>query len=68
MRPDEGTYLAHRQGNPLLGLLPGEDAHFRVWREHRGLHGHGVGMRRDIIRQDQYGRVAIVHEIARQAR
>jgi hypothetical protein len=24
-------------------------------------------MRRDIIRQDQYGRVAIVHEIARQA-
>ena len=61
-------YLAHRQGNPLLGLLPREHAHFGVWREHRGLHGDGVRMRRDIIRQDQYGRVAIVHEIARQAR
>jgi hypothetical protein len=59
MCPEEGTYLAHRQGNPLLGLLPREHAHFGVWREHRGLHGDGVRMRRDIIRQDQYGRLAI---------
>src|SRR5206468_8790270 len=48
MRPKEGTNLAYRQGNPLLGLLPRKDAHFRVRREHRGLHGHGVRMRRDI--------------------
>jgi len=40
--PEEGTYLAHRQGNPLLGLLPREHAHFGLWREHRGLHGDGV--------------------------
>src|SRR2546422_996579 len=39
MCPEEGTYLAHRQGNPLLGLLPREYAHFGLWREHRGLHG-----------------------------
>src|SRR5207253_405275 len=65
MCPEEGTYLAHRQGNPLLGLLPREHAHFGPWREHRGLHGHGVRMRRDIIRQDQYGRLTIAHEIAR---
>ena len=24
MRPQEGAYLAHHQGNPFLGLLPGE--------------------------------------------
>src|ERR1700687_2673457 len=64
MCPKEGTYLAHRQGNPLLGLLPREDAHFGIWREHRGLHGDGVGMRRDIIRQDQDGRLAMANEIA----
>src|ERR1700730_2323870 len=64
MCPEEGTYLAHRQRNPLLGLLPREHTHFGVWREHRGLHGDGVRMRRDIIRQDQYGRLAIAHEIA----
>src|SRR5258706_5904184 len=28
MRPEEGTYLAHRQGNSFLGLLPREHAHF----------------------------------------
>src|SRR6202049_664561 len=64
MRPEEGSYLAHRQGNPLLGLLPREHAHFGLWREHRCLHGDGVRMCRDIIRQDQYGRLAIAHEIA----
>src|SRR6266487_6715593 len=63
MRPEEGTYLAHRQGNPLLGLLPWEHAHFGLRREHRGFHGDSVRMRRDIIRQDQYGRPAIAHEI-----
>ena len=47
--------LAHRQGNPLLGLLPREHAHFGVWREHRGLHGDRIRMHRNVIRQDQYG-------------
>ena len=56
--------LAHRQRNPLLGLLPRKHTHFGLWREHRGLHGHGVRMRRDIIRQDQYGCLAIAHEVA----
>src|SRR5882672_4197755 len=65
MCPEEGTYLAHRQGNPLLGLLPREHAHFGLRREHCALHGDGVWMRRDVIRQDQYGRLAIAHEIAR---
>ncbi len=64
MRSEEGTYLAHRQGNPLLGLFPGEHAHFGLRSEHRGLHGDGVWMRRDIIGQDQYRRLAITHEIA----
>src|SRR5216683_3520978 len=64
MSPEEGTNLAYRQGNPLLGLLPREHAHFGIWREHRGLHGDGIRMRRDIIRQDKYGRLAIAHEIA----
>ena len=57
--------LAHCQGNPLLGLLPREHAYFGFGREHRGLHGHGVRMRRDIVRQDEHGRLAIAHEIAR---
>src|SRR5438105_4520829 len=65
MRPEEGTYLAHRQGNPLLGLLPREHADFGLRREHRGLHGDDVRMRGDIVGQDQYGRLAIAHEIAR---
>src|SRR5580658_8492363 len=64
VRPEEGMYLAHRQGNPLLGLFPREYAHFGLWREHRGLHGDGVRMRRDIIRQDLYRRLAIANEIA----
>jgi hypothetical protein len=57
--------LAHRQGNPLLGLLPREHAHFGLRRQHRGLHRHGIGMGRDIIGEDQDGRLAIAHEIAR---
>ena len=43
--------LAHRQGNPLLGLFPGEDAHFGFRREHRALHGDGVWVRGDLVRQ-----------------
>jgi hypothetical protein len=65
MRAEEGTYLAHGEGNPLLGFLPREHAHFALRREHRGLHGDGVRMRGNIIRQDQDGRLAIAHEIAR---
>ena len=56
--------MAHRQGNPLLGLLPWVHAHFGLRREHRGLHGDGVRMRRDIVRQDQDGRLTLTHEIA----
>ena len=68
MRPKERPYLAHRQGNPLLGLLPREYAHFGLRREHRALHDDGVRMRRHVIRQDQYRRPAIAHEIARHRR
>src|SRR5512144_2148153 len=64
MRPEEGTYVAHRQGNPLFGFLPRENAHFGLWRKHRGLHGDGVGMGGDIVRQDQDGRLALAYEIA----
>src|SRR5262249_20292166 len=28
MRPEERTYMAHREGNPLLGLLPRVHANF----------------------------------------
>ena len=56
--------LAHCQRNPLFGLFPGEDAHFGIRREHRALHGGGVGVRRDIVRQDQDRVLATTHEIA----
>src|SRR5437763_17196726 len=65
MRPEKGTYLAYRQRYPLLGLLPRKHADFGLWREHRGLHRDGVWMRRNIIRQDQYRRLAVAAEIAR---
>ena len=65
MRPEEGAHVAHRFGNLFLGLLPRVDAHFRLRRETRALHGDGVGVRRHIVRQDQDGRLAVVHEIAR---
>ena len=46
MRPKEGMYLAHGQGNSLPGLLPGKNAHFGVGREHRGGRGdHDLGRR-----------------------
>src|SRR5438477_215444 len=58
-------HLAYRQRDSLLGLLPGKHADFGLRREHRGLHGDGVWMRRNIIGQDQYRRLAIADEIAR---
>src|SRR5690349_9040147 len=36
MRAHERTNLAHRQRNPVLGLLPRIEAHFGFRREHRG--------------------------------
>ena len=56
--------LAHRQGNPLFGFFPGEHAHFGFRREHHALHGNGVRMGRNIVRQDQYRGLATAHEIA----
>src|SRR5580700_5834641 len=63
--PKEGVDLAHGQWNPFLWLFPREHAHFSLWREHRGLHGDSVRMRRDIIRQNQHRCLAMAHEIAR---
>src|SRR6516164_2316927 len=68
MRPEEGTYLAHCQGNPLFGLLPRKYTHFRLRREHGGLHGDRIWMCWYIIREDQYGRLAIADEIARHSK
>ena len=59
------TDLADRERNALLRLLPRKQADFGVRRQHRGLHGDRVGMRRDIVGQDQHRRLAIAHEIAR---
>src|SRR5947209_4121700 len=52
MRLQKGPYLADRQWNALLGLLPGIDAYLGPRGQHRGLHCHRVWMRRDIVRQD----------------
>ena len=38
MRPEEVAHLAHRVGNQVLGLLPGVDAYFGLWREAHHLH------------------------------
>src|SRR5208282_1782498 len=64
MRLEEGMNLAHRQGNPLFGLFPGEDAHFGFRSEHRALDGDGVRVRGDIVGQDQDRVLATTHEIA----
>src|SRR5712691_5604468 len=53
MRPEEIAHLAHRVGNQVLGLLPGVNAYFGLRREAHNLHGHGVWVRRDVVRQDQ---------------
>ena len=65
MRPEELAHVAHRLGDQVLGILPGVDAHLGLRRETHGLHGHGVRVRRDVVRQDQYRRLAGAHEIAR---
>src|SRR6266700_7229138 len=64
MRLEEGMNLANRQGNPLFGLFPGEDAHFGFRREHRALDGDGVWVRGDLVRQHQDRVLATTHEIA----
>ena len=65
MRAHERTYLPHRQGNSFLRLLPGENAHFGVWREHRALHGDGIGMGGDFVRQDEDRILAATDELTR---
>ena len=45
--------MAQRLGGLLRGLLPGVDAGLGVRREGRGFHGHRIGMRRDVVGQDQ---------------
>jgi hypothetical protein len=52
-------------GNQILGVLPGVDACFGLRRETHGLHGHGVRVRRDVVRQDQDRRLAGAHEVVR---
>ncbi len=65
MRAQERAHLAHGEGNALLGLLPGKHRHLGFRREHRGLHGDRVGMRRNVVGHDQHRRLAVAHEIAR---
>jgi hypothetical protein len=64
VRPQEGAYLAHRQRDPLLRLLPREHAHLGLRSKHGAFHGDGVGMRGNVVGQDQYGRLAVAHEVA----
>jgi hypothetical protein len=64
MRSEEGTNLTHCQWYPLFGLLPREHAYFSVRRQHCGLHGDGVRVRRNVIRQDQYRCLTIAHKVA----
>ncbi len=55
--------MAHRLGNQVHGIFPGINTHFGLWREFDRLHGHGVRMRRDIIRQDQNRGLTVAHKI-----
>jgi hypothetical protein len=55
MRPEEAAHVAHRLLNVVRGVLPRVEAHFSLGRQTRGLHGDGVRVRRDVVRQDQYG-------------
>jgi hypothetical protein len=50
--------MAHRLGNLVLGLLPRVEAHVGIRRETHDLHGHGVRVRGDVVRQYQYGPLA----------
>ena len=63
MRFEEGMNLAHRQRDSLLGFLPGEDAHLGFWCKHRALHGDGVWVRGNFVRQDQDRILATPHKI-----
>ena len=53
MRPEEVAHMAYCLGNQVLGIFPGVDAHFRLRRETYDLHGYGVRVRRDIVRQQR---------------
>src|SRR5690349_15461813 len=64
VRAQERADLAHRQRNPLLRLLPRKQADLGIRRQHRRLHRDVVGMRRDIVGQHQYRRLALADEIA----
>ena len=65
MRAKERTYLANRQWNPLLRLLPREHAQFGFRRKHRGFDGHGIRMSRNVVGQNQNRRLTVPDEIAR---
>jgi len=65
MRLQERMDLTHRQGNPLLGLLPRVHTHFCLRREHSAFHRHLIWVRRDIVRENQQRILALAHEIAR---
>src|SRR5882724_796958 len=65
VRPKEVAHLAHRLGNQALRLLPGVEAHVGLRGQTHDLHGYGVWVRRDVVRQDQYRCLARTHEIAR---
>jgi len=57
MRPEERAYLAYGERNSFRRLLPRVHADLGLRREHRAFHGNGVWMRRDVIRQDEHGRL-----------
>jgi hypothetical protein len=59
MRPQEGADVTHRQGDLVLGGLSWVEADLRVGRETDGLHGYSVRVPRDVLRQDQYRRLAV---------
>src|SRR6516162_1979749 len=65
MGPEEGAHMAHRQRDLVRGRLPRIEAHLGVRREMHALHRHGVGVRRDVVRQHQYRRLTSAYEIAR---
>lgn len=58
VRAQERARLPHRDRDPVLRLLPREQAHFRLRREHHGFHRDGVRMRRRVVGHDQHRRLA----------
>src|SRR5262245_50787351 len=65
MGAKEGTYLAYCERDSFLGLLPREHAYLGVRRKHRALHGDGVWVRGNFVRQHQNRVLARAHELAR---